>query len=89
MLKNDTLGVRKEAFMPRVNLGMDIGDWVARKLKRSGYSQTRAAKEMGISQQVLSRKILNNNLNYEDLCSIFRITGAEDEEITRVMKGVF
>ena len=73
--------------MPRVTLGMGIGDWVARKIRRAGYSQDKIGKKLGISQQALSLKITRNNFSYDDLKEIFSVVEASDTEIIKVMRG--
>jgi len=73
--------------MPKVTLGMGIGDWVARKIKRAGYSQTTIAKKLGITQQALSLRIKRNNFSYDDLREIFSAVEASDSEIIKVMRG--
>ncbi len=75
--------------MPKINLGLEIGDWVARALYKTGHSQTELAKELGSSQQVVSRRIRENRIDYDMLRAVFSLTEAKDPEITAVMKGRF
>lgn len=73
--------------MPKVKLGYGIGDWVARRIKRAGYSQEAMSKKLGITQQGLSYRIKRNNFSYEDLKAIFKEVEASDQEIIKVMRG--
>lgn len=73
--------------MPKVTLGYGVGDWIARKIKRAGYSQTDIAKKLGITQQALSLRIKRNNFSYDDLREIFSAVEASDSEIIKVMRG--
>ena len=73
--------------MPKVTLQIGIGDWVARKIKRAGYSQEAIAKKIGITQPALSQRIKRNNFSYDDLREIFSAVEASDSEIIKVMRG--
>jgi transcriptional regulator with XRE-family HTH domain len=73
--------------MPKVKLGYGIGDWIARKIKRAGYSQTDIAKKIGITQQALSQRIKRNHFTYDELRVIFTAVNVTDAEILKVMKG--
>ena len=73
--------------MPKVTLSYGVGDWIARKIKRAGYSQTDIAKKLGITQPALSVKIKRNKFNYEELQEIFTAIQATDAEIVKVMRG--
>jgi len=75
--------------MPKVRLTAadGIGDWVDRKIKRTGQTQTSMAKKLGITQPALSRKIAENKFTYKDLSEIFRETQSTDSEIVKVMRG--
>ena len=73
--------------MPKVTLSYGVGDWVARKIKRAGYSQTDIAKKLGVTQQALSQRIKRNHFSYEDMREIFSAVNASDAEIIKVMRG--
>lgn len=73
--------------MPKVNLGLQIGDWVKAKTDRSDYTQKQVAEMLGVTQQALSQRIRHNSFSYETMRSLFKIFGCSNEEIAGVMKG--
>lgn len=76
--------------MPFVKLGMGIGDWVKCKIHRiEGLTQITVARELGISQQALSRKIKNNSFTYDNLVKLFKIFHSDADEIVNVMSQIF
>ncbi len=75
--------------MPRVVLGFEIGDWVAKKIRASGFKRYQVAEQMGITPSNLSHKIKRNSFSYKDMVKIFSIVGATDTEIVMVMRHRF
>ena len=73
--------------MPKVKLGYGVGDYLARRIKRAGYTQTGIARKLGISQPALAMKIKRNKFSYDDLKEIFTAIQATDAEIVKVMRG--
>ena len=79
--------------MPRVKelkpdyMAKDIGSNIVGLMFRKGISQTKLARELGITQGGLHYKLFNNSFTYKDLLIIFRQLELTDEEIVRLMKA--
>lgn len=75
--------------MPKVNLGMGAGDWIARALRKSKISQAKLAQALNRRQQTVNKQILENRIDYEMLQMVFKMVGADQDVIVNVMKGNF
>lgn len=63
-----------------------IGKLVIGWLRRAGKYQRELAAVLGISQQALSQKCMNNSFTYADLIIIFYFLDVPDDEILKTMK---
>lgn len=78
--------------MPRISelkpeyMAHDIGSNIVGLMFRKKVSQTKLARELGITQGGLHYKLFNNSFSYKDLIIIFRELELTDEEIVRLMK---
>ena len=78
--------------MPRISelkpeyMAKDIGSNIVGLMFRKKVSQTRLAKELGLTQGGLHYKLMNNAFTYKDLIIIFHQLELTDEEIVRLMK---
>ena len=78
--------------MPRIKelkqtyMENDIGSNIVGLMFRKKVSQTKLARELGITQGGLHYKLMNNRFTYRDLLIIFRQLELTDEEIVRLMR---
>ena len=65
----------------------DFSGWVIGKLYSEQKTQGDLAKQLGISQQVMSYRIKHCIFSYGDLLTIFDYFDISDEEILYIMKS--
>ena len=66
-------------------LNNKLSAWITWTMKTLGFSQESLAKELGISQQALSRTIHNRKFSYEELVGIFGILKPDAETVAELM----
>ena len=54
-------------------------------MKNQGMSQTELAKEMGISQQLLSYRLKHKLISFEDFVTIVKTFQPEDDDLLRLL----
>lgn len=69
-------------------LSSKLSAWVIGEMKIQGISQSQMAKQMGISQQALSRKLNKYTFSFEDFLDFVKILKPQEIEIIRLVKGV-
>lgn len=82
--------------MPKVylseqeRLNTRLAAWVYGQIKIQGISQTKIAKERGVSKQAISQKLRTKSFDFEDLCCFVRLFEPETDELRQLlgMKGV-
>jgi len=78
--------------MPRVKLNRkkdmdtDLYSWIQGEYKRHKMNQSQLGKELGISQQVVSKKIKNHDLSTYQLICIFSLFDTNPETISNLLK---
>lgn len=78
--------------MPRVFLNkkkyalQDMSAYIIGQMKVQKISQADVAKELGTTQQNLSKRLHDNNLSYGDLLTIFDILNTPDDIILKLMR---
>ena len=78
--------------MPRVAIKWkqykmaDLSKWIHIRMKESGIRQWQMGEALNITQSAFSYKLRENMFTYKDLLVIFKMLGATDEEILKIMK---
>lgn len=78
--------------MPRVNLrrkldmDADLYDWISGECRRHHINQTQLGRELGCSQQVISKKIINHDFSTYQLICIFALFDTDPETISKLLK---
>lgn len=78
--------------MPRVRINKkrdmdkDLYSWIEGERKRKGMNQTQLGKELGYSQQVISKKIHSRQFTTYDLICIFSLFDTEPDTISKLLK---
>ena len=77
--------------MPRVflseqdKLNNRLTSWIYGEMKNQGITQTELAKERGISQQLLSYRLKNKLISFEDLIFFIKTFHPEDDDLLRLL----
>jgi transcriptional regulator with XRE-family HTH domain len=77
--------------MPKVYLSEQdklnnrLTSWIYGEMKNQGMSQTELAKERGISQQLLSYRLKNKLISFEDLIFFIKTFQPEDDDLLRLL----
>jgi len=77
--------------MPRIKenkekyLLSDFSSWVIGQLHDKHLRQSDLAKELGITQQALSKKLSKHNFTLKDLIRIFKVFETDKETITKLL----
>ena len=77
--------------MPKVYLSEQdklnnrLTSWIYGEMKTQGMSQTELAKEMGISQQLLSYRLKHKLISFEDFVTIVKTFQPEDDDLLRLL----
>ena len=77
--------------MPRIylteqdKLNNRMAAWIYGQLKVQNISQAMLAKERGISQQAISRKLRQKRFDFEDLCCFVRLFEPDADELKQLL----
>ena len=62
-----------------------LTSWIYGEMKNQGMSQTELAKERGISQQLLSYRLKNKLISFEDLIFFIKTFQPEDADLLHLL----
>lgn len=62
-----------------------LTSWIYGEMKNQGMSQSELAKEMGISQQLLSYRLKHKLISFEDFVTIVKTFQPEDDDLLRLL----
>ena len=74
-----------KVFLTReMRLREELAVWICGQLKVNRVSQTNVAKELGITQQGLSKKIKRRTFTYDDMLFFFAKFQPDNETVMRL-----
>jgi len=59
-------------------------EFIKTEMKRTGYTQVMVARRLGISQQGLSKKIIQGNFSFTEMSILFKLFQTPKERILRL-----